>query len=691
MARKDPLDRIRNIGIMAHIDAGKTTATERILYYTHRIHRMGEVDDGAAAMDWMQQEKERGITITAAATSCYWLNHRINIIDTPGHVDFTVEVERSLRVLDGAVVVLSAVEGVEPQTETIWHQVNRYRVPRIGFINKMDRVGADFDRVLSMMRERLGAVPVPVQFPIVSGESFAGLIDLIKMKSVLYKEDSLGAEWEEGKIPDDLMGQALQRREKLLELVAETDDELLDAFLGGGDISEEVIQRAIRRTCVRLRGVPLLCGAALRNKGVQPLLNAVVRYLPSPVDVGAIRGINPRSEKEELREPKDNGPFTALAFKVASDPYVGKLTYLRVYTGSARLGDTVTNVALGKKERLSKLLLMSANKREEIKEIYTGDIVAAVGLKFTRTGDTLTDHHHPVLLERMQFPEPVIQVAIEPKTKVDQERIEDALRRLADEDPTFEVTVNEETGQTIIAGMGELHLEILVDRLLREFHVGANVGNPQVAYKESIRKSVRADGEFSQQIGGKSQYGKVTVEVEPNPAGTGNAFLSLVGNGVIPRQFLPAIEHSVMETLKYGALAGYPLDGVQVTVVDGVYREGDSTEAAFRMAGSAAVRNALPQADPVILEPVMMIEVKTPEAYMGDIVGDLNSRRGKILELEHREPFRVIRAEAPLKEMFGYATDVRSLSQGRAVFTMQFDHYDEVPEDVSKRILQGYI
>jgi elongation factor G len=690
MTRKDSLDRIRNIGIMAHIDAGKTTTTERILFYTHRIHRMGEVDDGASVMDWMQQEKERGITITAAATTCYWQNHRINIIDTPGHVDFTVEVERSLRVLDGAVVVFCAVGGVEPQTETIWHQVDHYRVPRIAFINKMDRIGADFDRVLTMIRERLNAVPVPIQIPIGSSESFVGHVDLIRMKSVLYKEDSLGAEWEEGEIPPELSDRARFFREKLLEAVAEFDDEMLDAFLENKDISEATIQRAVRVSTVQLKRVPVLCGAAFRNKGVQPLLDAVIQYLPSPIDVGGVKGINPRNQKQEIRNPSDKEPFTALAFKVASDPYVGKLTYLRVYSGTARLGSMVTNVALGKKERLSKLLLMSANKREEIDEVFTGDIVAAVGLKFTRTGDTLTDNHHPILLERMQFPHPVIQIAIEAKTKADQEKIGDALARLADEDPTFEVSTNEETGQTIIAGMGELHLEILVDRMRREFGVEANVGNPQVAYKETIQKPVRAEGECSQQLGGKLQYAKVTLELEPKSDGGGNVFLSSVGGSVIPRQFLPVVEKSVMDTMKYGALAGYPMEGVKVSLVGGIFRQGESTEVAYRMAGAQAVRNALPQADPVILEPVMMIEVVTPESYMGDIVGDLNSRRGRILDVEHRTPMRVIRAEAPLKEMFGYATALRSLSQGRAVFTMQFDHYEAVPEDVSKRILEGY-
>jgi elongation factor G len=689
MARKDPLDRIRNIGIFAHIDAGKTTITERILYYTHRIHRMGEVDDGAAAMDWMQQEKERGITITAAATSCYWLNHRINIIDTPGHVDFTVEVERSLRVLDGAVVVFCAVGGVEPQTETIWHQVSRYKVPVIGFVNKMDRIGADYDRVLGMIQKRLGAVPVPVMIPIGSSESFSGLINLIRMKAVLYREDSLGAEWEEADIPNDMVDQARQYRERMLEVIAEADDELLDAFLEGRSISEESIRRAVRATTVQLKGIPIFCGAALRNKGVQPLLDGVVRYLPSPVDVGGISGINPRTEKKEIRNPDDHDPFTALAFKVAVDPYVGRLTYLRVYSGIATLGTMVTNVAMDKKERLSKLLMMSANKREEIQEIYAGDIVAAVGLKFTRTGDTLTDNRHPILLERMQFPHPVIQIAIEPKTKADQERIGEALNRLAEEDPTFEVSTNEDTGQTIISGMGELHLDILVDRLLREFKVEANVGNPQVAYKESIQKSVRADGQFAQHIGGKFQFGKVTLELEPNPNGNGNIFRSSVDNGVIPRQFLPAIESSVMETLRFGALAGYPLDGVMVTLVNGEFHQGESSDIAFKMAGAAAVRNALPQADPAILEPIMKIEVTTQEQYVGDIVGDLNSRRGHILDMEHRELLRVVRAEAPLKEMFGYATDLRSLSQGRATFTMQFDHYEIVPEEVSKQILEG--
>ncbi len=644
MARKYPLERIRNIGIMAHIDAGKTTTTERILYYTHRIHRMGEVDDGAAVMDWMQQEKERGITITAAATTCYWLNHRINIIDTPGHVDFTMEVERSLRVLDGAVVVFCAVGGVEPQSENIWHQVDRYKVPRIGFINKMDRLGADFERVLSMIHEKLGAVPIPLQIPIGASETFTGHIDLIRMKSVLYKEDSLGVEWEEDEIPEDLQETAKQYREKLLDAIAEADDELLDAFLEGKDISEDAIHRALRAITIQLKGMPILCGAALRNKGVQPLLDAVVQYLPSPLDLGGVKGINPKTGKEEFRKPDDDEPFTALAFKVASDPYVGKLTFLRTYSGAAKLGSTVTNAGAGKKERLSKLLLMSANKREEIQEIYAGEIVAAVGLKFTRTGDTLTDHKHPILLEKMEFPETVIQIAIEPKTKADQERIGDALNRLSDEDPTFEVSINEETGQTIIAGMGELHLEVLVDRLLREFKVDANVGNPQVAYKETIRKPVTASGECSQQLGGKFQFGKVTLELEPNPQGGGNVFFSRVDNGVIPNQFLPAIKSSVLETLKCGALAGYPLDGVQVSLVDGEYKMGDSTEVAYQMAGSTAVRRALPDADPVILEPVMMIEVGTPEEYMGDIVGDLNSRRGKIVELKHHPPLRIIRA-----------------------------------------------
>jgi elongation factor G len=688
MSRRDPLEKIRNIGIMAHIDAGKTTTTERILYFTGKIHRMGEVHEGSAVMDWMEQERERGITITSAATTCYWNQHRINIIDTPGHVDFTAEVERSLRVLDGAITLFCAVGGVEPQSETVWRQADKYHVPRIAFVNKMDRVGADFYGTVENIRVKLGSHPIPLQIPLGEGEMFTGLIDLIKMKAVLWNENSLGALWEEVDIPTTLLPQALRYREKMLEAISDYDDKLMTLFLEEKPIAEEDIRAAVRRATVECKIVPVLCGSAFKNKGIQRLLDAVLYYLPSPLDVPPVRGINPKKEKEEIRKPSDDEPFSALCFKIVSDPHVGKLNYFRIYSGKVKAGKAVYNANAGKHERLGRLLLMFANKREDIEEAYTSDIVAAVGLKVTRTGDTLCDDGHPIILEKMDFPKPVISVAIEPRTKADQEKIAVALSRLADEDPTFNVETNEETGQTLISGMGELHLEILIDRLMREFNVAANVGKPQVAYRETIRKAATAEGKFVRQSGGRGQYGHVKIQIEPAEPGSDFIFEDRTSGGVIPREYITPVSNGIKEAMKNGVIAGYPLVDIKAILLDGSYHEVDSSELAFKIAGSMALREAAKKADPVVIEPIMWLEVLVPEEYLGDVIGNLNARRGRILGMEPRKNVQAIHAHVPLSELFGYATTLRSLTQGRAVFTMKFARYEPIPEEVSARIFE---
>ena len=686
MARTVALDKTRNIGIMAHIDAGKTTTTERILYYTGISYKIGEVDEGTATMDWMVQEQERGITITSAATTCLWRDHRINIIDTPGHVDFTIEVERSLRVLDGAVAVFCSVGGVEPQTETVWRQADKYRVPRIAFINKMDRLGADFFRVVRMIQDRLGAHPLPIQLPIGAEDRFRGVIDLIQMKAILWGEESLGAKFQVEPIPADMTDLAEEHREKLLEAVADCDESIMEKYLDGREITETEIRKAIRKGGLELKLVPVLCGAAFRNKGVQPLLDAVVDYLPSPVDIPPVRGKHPTSQAEEERSASDEAPFSALAFKIMTDPFVGTLTFFRVYSGALFSGSSVYNSTKGKRERIGRLLKMHANKREEIKEVYSGDIAAAVGLRTATTGDTLCDETHPTILESIEFPEPVISIAIEPKSKADQEKLGLSLQKLTTEDPSFRVRTDEETGQTIISGMGELHLEIIVDRLLREFNVGANVGKPQVAYKETIRKTVEREGKFIRQTGGRGQYGHVVLKVAPQPAGTGFEFADAVKGGSIPREYIPAVEKGVREAAESGALAGYPIVDVKVTLLDGSYHEVDSSEIAFKIAGSLGFKDAVSRANPVLLEPIMAVEVVVPEEFMGDVIGDISSRRGKVLGMDSRPAAQVIEARVPLAEMFGYATDLRSMTQGRATYTMQFSHYEPVPAAISEEI-----
>jgi elongation factor G len=689
MPREYPLEKTRNIGIMAHIDAGKTTTTERILYYTGRIHRMGEVHEGSATMDFLPQERERGITITSAATTCFWGGHRINIIDTPGHVDFTVEVERSLRVLDGAIALFCAVGGVEPQSETVWRQANKYRVPRIAFVNKMDRVGADFFNVVNMIRERLGANPVPIQLPMGQGELFTGIIDLIKMKAVVYKEETLGATWEEFDIPKELVDMAVEYRTKMLESVSEFDDTLLVKYLDGEEISEDEIKSAIRKATLEFKIVPVLCGSAFKNKGIQRLLDAVVDYLPSPLDInnGQVIGHHPFKDDKVVRQVSDDEKFTALAFKIMTDPYVGKLTFIRVYSGTLKSGSYVYNSTQGKKERVGRILRMHANHREDVEEAYAGDIVALVGLRNTKTGDTLCSEDDPILLERMEFPEPVISVAIEPKTKADQDKLGEALSKLMDEDPTFRVTVDEETGQTLISGMGELHLEIIVDRLRREFRVEANIGKPQVAYKETIRKKARAEGKFIRQTGGRGQYGHVWIEIEPN-RGKGYEFIDAIVGGVIPKEFIPAVDQGIREAMQNGIVAGYPVVDVKVTLFDGSYHEVDSSDLAFKIAASIAFKEAAKQAEPVLLEPIMEVEVVTPDEYLGDVIGDLNSRRGRIEGINMRKDGQVVKALVPLAEMFGYATRLRSITQGRAIYTMQFHHYEEVPQQIADMIIE---
>jgi elongation factor G len=684
------LDRVRNIGIMAHIDAGKTTTTERILYYTGRTHKMGEVHEGAAVMDWMAQEQERGITITSAATTAFWRDFRVNIIDTPGHVDFTVEVERSLRVLDGAIAVFDSVAGVEPQSETVWRQADRYRVPRIAFINKMDRVGADFFAAVQSTVDRLGAHPVPIQLPIGTEDNFRGVVDVIEMQGVVW-EDALGMDPKTIEIPDELREQAEAYHHQLIDAVAEHDEELLETYLTDeASVTPEMIRRALRKATLAITVTPVLLGSAFKNKGVQPLLDAVVDYLPSPLDVPPVHGVDPRTEHELSRRPAEDEPFSALAFKVMSDPYVGKLTYFRVYSGKIQQGDRVLNVTTGKSERIGRLLQMHANHREEREEIGAGEIVAAVGLKATTTGDTLATETAPIRLESMNFPDPVISVAIEPKTKADQDKLAQALTRLAEEDPTFRVRSDEETGQTIIAGMGELHLEIIVDRLMREFNVNANVGRPQVAYRETIDKPAeKVEGRFVRQTGGRGQYGHAVINLSPADPGSGYEFVDKIVGGKIPREYISSVDLGIQEAMEAGILAGYPVVDVIVELVDGSYHDVDSSEMAFKVAGSMAFKNAMQRAKPKLLEPVMAVEVVTPEEYLGDVMGDLNSRRGRVEGLEPRGNAQAIRARVPLATMFGYATDLRSTTQGRATFTMQFDRYEEAPQSIAGEIVSA--
>jgi elongation factor G len=686
MARKVPLERTRNIGIMAHIDAGKTTATERILYYTGITYKMGEVHQGTATMDWMVQEQERGITITSAATTAFWRDHRVNIIDTPGHVDFTIEVERSLRVLDGAIAVFCGVAGVEPQSETVWRQADRHRVPRLAFVNKMDRVGADFGRAVQMMRDRLRANAVPVQLPLGKEDGFRGVIDLVTMKAFSWDKDSIGADYEVVAIPEAYATAAAEARERLLEAAAEADETLLEKYLEGQPISEEELRRAIRRGSLNLSLIPVLCGSAFKNKGVQPLLDAVVEYLPSPLDVPPVQGVEPRSQKEAERRADDAEPFSALAFKIMTDPYVGSLTFFRVYSGVVKSGSAVSNATKGKKERIGRLLKMHANKREEIDSVYAGDIAAAVGLRDTTTGDTLCDEGKPIVLESIQFPDPVISIAIEPKTKADQEKLGLSLQKLAAEDPSFRVASDKETGQTIISGMGELHLEIIVDRLLREFKVDASVGKPQVAYKETVRKAIEQEGRFVRQSGGRGQYGHVFLRIEGLGAGKGNEFVDGTKGGSVPREYISSVERGVKEALESGVLAGYPVVDVRVTLTDGSYHEVDSSDIAFQIAAKMAMRDGMGKASPILLEPIMALEDVVPEEFVGDVIGNLNGRRGKILGIEGRGGAQVITAQVPLGEMFQYATDLRSMSQGRATYTMQFSHYEPVPAPIAEQI-----
>jgi elongation factor G len=690
MPRQYSLERTRNIGISAHIDAGKTTTTERILFYTGVLHRMGEVHDGAATMDWMEQEKERGITITSAATTCFWNNHRVNIIDTPGHVDFTVEVERSLRVLDGAIALFCSVGGVEPQSETVWRQMDKYGVPRIAFVNKMDRVGADFLGVIEMMKQRLGANAVPIQLPVGEGDIFAGIIDLVTMKARMYRESSLGTEWDDIDIPHDMEAKAREYRTKMLEAVADEDDSLLEKYLEGKEITPNEVMAVLRRACLKVSIIPVLCGSSFKNKGVQMLLDAVVNYLPSPVDMnnGTITGHHVNMSDHIVRKVNDKEKFTALAFKIMTDPFVGKLTYFRVYSGTLKAGSYIYNPVSDKKERISRILRMHANMREDVEEAYAGDIVAAVGLKYTRTGDTLCEETDPIILEKMTFPDPVIHVAIEPKTKADQEKMGEAMAKLAEEDPTLRVSTNEETGQTIISGMGELHLEIIVDRMKREFRVEANIGKPQVAYKETIKKKVEAEGKFVRQSGGRGQYGHVWIEVEPNEKGKGFEFENAIVGGVIPKEYIKPVEQGIVEAMRNGVLAGYPVEDVKVKLFDGSYHDVDSSEMAFKVAGSIAFKEAAKKASPVLLEPIMGVEVVTPEEYMGDVIGDLNSRRGKIEGMTPRKDAQVIKAAVPLSEMFGYSTILRSMTQGRAIYTMELSHYDDVPKSVADQIIE---
>ena len=689
MSRKVPLERTRNIGIMAHIDAGKTTTTERILYYTGVNYKMGEVHDGAATMDWMEQEQERGITITSAATTCFWKDHRINIIDTPGHVDFTIEVERSLRVLDGAIGIFCAVAGVEPQSETVWRQANRYHVPRMVFVNKMDRAGADFLRVVEQIRKRLGGNPVPLQLNIGAEEKFRGVVDLVRMKAIIWDEDNMGTTYQEQDIPQEMVADCEAWREKMVEAAAEANDELMEKYLEEGSLGEEEIYQGLRIRTLRNEIVPALCGSAFKNKGVQAVLDAVVRYLPSPLDVPPIKGVNSDGEFEGEREADDDAPFAALAFKIATDPFVGNLTFFRVYSGVLNAGDAVYNSGRDKKERIGRLLQMHANSREELKEVRAGDIAAAVGLKDVVTGDTLCDINGKIMLERMDFPDPVISVAVEPKTISDQERMSVALGKLAKEDPSFRVRTDEESGQTIISGMGELHLDIIVERMKREFGVAANIGKPQVAFRETIRKTVEQEGKFVRQTGGRGMYGHVWLKLEPLESGSGYIFENAVVGGVVPREYVSAVDKGVQEQMENGVLAGFPLVDIKVTLFDGSYHDVDSNEMAFKLAGSLAMREGAQAAKPVLLEPLMKVEVVTPEEYMGDVMGDLNRRRGLVAGMEDSVAGKIIRASVPLAEMFGYSTDLRSATQGRATYSMEFEKYEEAPKNVADSIVKG--
>jgi elongation factor G len=687
VGRLVPLERTRNIGIMAHIDAGKTTATERILYYTGITHKLGEVHEGTAVMDWMEQEQERGITITSAATTCFWGEHRINIIDTPGHVDFTAEVERSLRVLDGAVALFGAVEGVEPQSETVWRQADKYRVPRIGFVNKMDRPGADFQRVMDMMRSKLHATPVAVQLPLGTEDQFRGIIDLIAGKAILFSDYALGAEFEIEEIPEEYRETAARYRDQMLEIIADVDDHLMEKYIAGVELSASEVQAALRKGTVALKFVPVLCGAAFKNKGIQQLLDAIVAYLPSPLDIPPVKGVKQNGKEPPLRKVSDDEPFSALVFKIMTDPFVGQLAFFRVYSGQLKSGSSVYNSTKDSTERIGRLLKMHANKREEIKEVYCGDIAAAVGLKNVSTGDTICDRQRPIVLEAIEFPAPVISVAIEPKTKADQEKLGLALDKLIREDPTFKVHTDQDTGQTIISGMGELHLEILVDRMVREFGVAANVGKPQVAYRETIRQKAESEGKFIRQTGGRGQYGHVKIVLEPLEPGKGFEFENEIVGGVIPREYIAPVEHGVKEALESGVLAGYEMVDVKVTLVDGSYHEVDSSEIAFKIAGSMAVKEAARRARPVLLEPMMRVEVVVPDEYTGDVIGDLNSRRGRVESIEPRLGSSIIQCKVPLSEMFGYSTGLRSMTQGRATYSMHFSHYDEAPKTISEEVI----
>lgn len=687
MARKVELKDTRNIGIMAHIDAGKTTTTERILFYTGVNHKIGEVHDGAATMDYMEQEQERGITITSAAITCFWKKHRINIIDTPGHVDFTVEVERSLRVLDGAVAVFSAVDGVQPQSETVWRQADKYHVPRIAFFNKMDRTGANFEMCVDDIKKKLGGNGIPIQLPIGAEEHFEGIIDLITEKEYIFHDETMGADYEIRDVRPELKDAVEEARHNLIEAVVETDDALMEKFFADELISEEEIKVALRKATIDGIVVPVTCGTAFKNKGIQPLLDAIVAYMPSPLDIPSIEGINPKTDAEEVRHPSDSEKFSALAFKIVTDPFVGRLSFFRVYSGMLQKGSYVLNSTKGKKERMGRLLLMHANKREELEEVYTGDIAAAVGLKDTTTGDTLCDESAPIILENMEFPDPVISVAVEPKTKADQEKMGTALSKLAEEDPTFVVTANQETGQTVISGMGELHLEIIVDRMKREFKVEANVGKPQVAYRETILSNSDVEEKYIKQSGGRGQYGHVKIKVEPNKD-KGYEFINEITGGVIPREYIPAVDKGIQEALQAGVVAGYPVQDVKVTLYDGSYHEVDSSEMAFKIAGSLAIKSALKQAQPILLEPIFKVEVTTPEEYMGDVIGDLNSRRGQVSGMNDRNNAKIIDAHVPLSEMFGYATDLRSKTQGRASYSMEFEKYVQVPKNISDKVVE---
>ena len=685
MGRIVPIEKVRNIGFIAHIDAGKTTTTERILFYTGISYLMGEVHEGTAVMDFMEEERERGITITSAATTCFWRGCRINIIDTPGHVDFTIEVERALRVLDGAIGIFCAVGGVEPQSETVWRQADKYHVPRLAFINKMDRIGADFQGCIEMMKDRLNAHPIPIQVPLGKEELFQGVIDLVKMKAIVFDEETLGAKYKYLPIPEEFQGEAKQYRERLIETLADFDEVIMQKYLEGEEIKEEEIQKTLRQGTINLKLVPVLCGSAFKNKGVQPLLDAIVDYLPSPIDVPPIKGKTLEGRKGE-RPASDDAPFTALVFKLVTDPYVGHLAFLRIYAGSLKIGDTVFNATKGVKEKIGRLLKMHANKREDITEVYAGDIVAAVGLRKTTTGDTLCEERAPILLEAIEFPEPVIAVAIEPKTKEDQDKLGTALRKIAIEDPSFKVRYDEETGETLIGGMGELHLEIIVNRLQREFKVQANVGRPQVAYRETITKPVKVEGRFIKQTGGRGQYGHVWLELEPLSRGKGFEFIDAITGGVIPKEYIPAVEQGVRETIEWGVIAGYPLTDLKVKLIDGSYHEVDSSDMAFAIAGSMALKEGVKKANPVLLEPIMLLEVIVPQAYVGDVMGDITARRGKIVGIEIRRNAQAIKAHVPLAEMFGYATTLRSVTQGRATYVMQFSHYEPVPAKIAETL-----